>query len=330
MVVGSRIRRPRCVVPVPPRPCLEPSRHVARFAARGIGALGDVSGAGWLLGLKAGAVAVVANAVLGMAKTLTPDARRATIAIGVMGLVLLIPGTLTMVAAIVVAGIAGYLLCRPPTRAGDDDAPAPVRLGSATAVVSLVVFALLFAGVPLLAAYTHDPSIGLFDTFYRAGSLVFGGGHVVLPLLQADTVGAGLVDPGMFLAGYGAAQAVPGPLFTFAAYLGAVTTGEPSPLVGAAVALIAIFLPSALLLMGVLPFWDRLRRSPHIQRALMGVNAGVVGLLAAALYTPVCTDGITGSASLVIAAAAFVALATWKTPAWAVVLNAAGLGALLL
>lgn len=184
--------------------------------------------------------------------------------------------------------------------------------------------------LPILATATGDAALSLFDLFYRAGSFVFGGGHVVRPLLQAETVQTGLVEPGAFLAGYGAAQAVPGPLFTFSAFLGAVTTSGPSGALGASIALVAIFLPSALLIIGVLPLWNRLRRAPRVQRALKGVNAGVVGLLAAALYDPVFTEGVTGPHSLVIVAVAFVALTAWKAPAWAVVLGAAGLGALLL
>ena len=166
----------------------------------------------------------------------------------------------------------------------------------------------------------------MVDGFYRAGSLVFGGGHVVLPLLQAEFVETGLVDRQAFLAGYGAAQAVPGPLFTFAAYLGAVYNASPSGLVGATVALLAIFLPSALLVMGGLPFWDGLRKMPLARRALLGVNAAVVGLLAAALYDPVFTEGVTSPTAMAIAAASFVALTAWNVPAWAVVIAAAGAG----
>ncbi|HMM83640.1 MAG TPA: chromate efflux transporter [Terrimesophilobacter sp.] len=296
--------------------------------ALGVSTLGDVSQAGWVLGLKAAAVAVVGHA--GMAKSLTPDARRATIAVGVLTVVLLVPGPLTMFGAMALAGIAGFFVCRSPSTTENDEPRFRVRLRPAVGWLSLAVFVMLLAGLPIFAVFTGNATVGLIDTFYRAGSFVFGGGHVVLPLLQAETVQTGLVEPGAFLAGYGAAQAVPGPLFTFAAFLGAVTTGGPSGLLGASIALPAIFLPSALLVMGVLPFWERLRRAPRVQRVLTGVNSGVVGLLAAALYDPVFTAGVTNAASLVVAALAFVALTSWKTPAWAAVLGAAGAGALLL
>lgn len=283
-----------------------------------------------MLGLKAVAVAVVAHAVIGMTKSLTPDARRATIAAVAMILVLLVPGPLAQLGAVVGAGIVGLVwLRRMPEREDRSSSFAP-RVPRVTAVSCLALFAALLLGLPALALATGSGAVSLFDLFYRSGSLVFGGGHVVLPLLQAETVQTGLVDPGVFLAGYGAAQAVPGPLFTFASYLGAVTTTSPSGLLGAAIALIAVFLPSALLLVGVLPFWERLRQLPPARAALMGVNAGVVGLLAAALYHPVFTEGINGVASLSVAVAAFVALTAWKAPAWAVVLAGALLGWVLL
>lgn len=296
----------------------------------GVSALGDLSQAGWVLGLKAAAVAVVAHAVLGMAKSLTPDARRATIAVAVMASVVLVPGSLTMLGALFMAGILGLLFCRPqhdPAESGDTF---PVRIRPAVAGISLAVFGLLLGGLPILTMLTGNATVGLFDIFYRTGSLVFGGGHVVLPLLEAEMVQTGLVESGTFLAGYGAAQAVPGPLFTFAAFLGAVTTSGPGGMAGASIALIAIFLPSALLVLGVLSFWERLRRIVGVRRALMGVNAGVVGLLAAALYDPVFVEGVTGAASFLVAVLSFVALASWKAPAWAVVFAAAGLGIVLL
>ncbi|MGF3057460.1 chromate efflux transporter [Microbacterium sp. YY-01] len=307
-----------------------PSAALLFGFALGVSTLGDVSQAGWVLGLKAGAVAVVAHAVLGMVKSLTPDARRVTIAVAVFTVVLLVPGPLTMIGAMVLAGVTGFFVCRSPSTAENDESRLRVRLRPAVGCVSLAVFVMLLAGLPILAVLTGNATVGLIDTFYRAGALVFGGGHVVLPLVQAETVQTGLVESGAFLAGYGAAQAVPGPLFTFAAFLGAVTTRGPNELLGASIALLAIFLPSALLVMGVLPFWERLRRAPRVQRVLMGVNAGVVGLLAAALYDPVFTEGVTNATSLVVVALAFVALISWEIPVWAVVLGAAGAGALLL
>lgn len=294
--------------------------------AYGATALGDTAGDGWLTGLKAAAVAVVAHAVVGMAKALTPDVRPATIAVGALILVLLIPGVLAQVTAIIVAGIAGWAWLRPSIAPKQEADAFVTRVPRAVAVGSLIAFVLLVAVLPILVAVTGNGAVALVDVFYRAGSLVFGGGHVVLPLLEAETVQTGLVGHDAFLAGYGAAQAVPGPLFTFAAYLGAVTTTGPTGIAGAAIALVAIFLPSALLIVGALPFWERLRHARHAQRALAGVNAGVVGILAAALYTPVFAQGITGAGTLALAAAAFVALTMWNTPAWAVVIAAALIG----
>jgi chromate transporter len=215
-----------------------------------------------------------------------------------------------------------------------DDMPVVRRVSRPVAAGVLVVFFALLGLLPLMAAagapLSEDGALRLADSFYRTGALVFGGGHVVLPLLQAETVATGLVDREAFLAGYGAAQAVPGPLFTFAAYLGAVMQAPPNGIAGAAIALAAIFLPSALLIVGGLPFWDVLRRARLARQALAGVNAAVVGLLAAALYDPVFTAGITSPMAMAIAAAAFVGLTAWKAPAWAVVLAAGLAGSLAL
>ncbi len=303
-----------------------PSAILLVAFAYGVTALGDLSNAGWIHGVKAAAVAVVAHAVLGMARTLTPDAKRATIAVAGMIVVLLVPSAFAQVAVIAAAGIVGLVWLRPQAATASESEPFAVRVPRWVAIASLAVFTVLLAGLPALSAATGDGAARLFDVFYRAGALVFGGGHVVLPLLEAGTVQTGLIDHDVFLAGYGAAQAVPGPLFTFAAYLGTMTTSPPSGPLGAGIALVAIFLPATLLVVGVLPFWDRLRRAPLAQRALMGVNAGVVGILAAALYTPVFTEGVTSAASLAIAAAAFVALTSWKAPAWAVVIAASLIG----
>ncbi|MDV6012506.1 chromate efflux transporter [Haloechinothrix sp. LS1_15] len=298
--------------------------------AYGATAVGMDGEAGWIDGLKASAVAVVAHAVAGMARNLTPDKERATIAVAGMIGAMLAPTAIGQVLVIAAAAVAGLIWLRPPERQHDGQEGLHVRVGRKTAAGCLVAFGTLLAALPVLAATTGDGIVRLIDGFYRAGSLVFGGGHVVLPLLQAETVRTGLVDTETFLAGYGAAQAVPGPLFTFAAYLGTFAAAPPTGVAGAAIALLAIFLPSALLVLGVLPFWERLRGSPLAQRALMGVNAGVVGLLAAALYTPVFTSGVTSTATMAIAAASFVALATWRVPAWAVVITAGAAGALVL
>jgi chromate transporter len=300
-----------------------PSALALALFALGVSALGDAAGSGWLAGLKAAAVAVVAHAVLGMARSLTPDAPRASIAVAAMAAALLVPGPLAQVAAILLGAAIGLAVLRPQID-GSAHEPLTAPVSRPVAVGALAMFFLLLAMLPVLAA-GEGGVLGLIDGFYRAGALVFGGGHVVLPLLQAEMVdGMALVDRETFLAGYGAAQAVPGPLFTFSAYLGAASSGAPSGFVGAMVALLAIFLPSALLVVGGLTFWESLRSAPLARRALMGVNAAVVGLLSAALYDPVFTEGVTGAPTMLVAAAAFVALTSWKTPAWAVVV-AAGL-----
>lgn len=293
----------------------------------GLGFLGGTADAGWVLGLKAAAVAVVADAVLGMARTFAPDARRGALAVAATVAVLLAPVPWMPVVVLAVAGLAGLAWLRPDAVESGGD---PVVAGSRRAGgVLLAAFVTLLVGLPLLAVATGHPALRLADGFYRAGSLVFGGGHVVLPLLDAETVQRGLVGQDTFLAGYGAAQALPGPLFSFAAFLGFVATAPPNGVPGALIALVAVFLPGALLVAGVLPFWERLRHSPRARRALAGTNAAVVGILAAALYTPVFTAGVRGPGSLAIAVIAFVALLTRRVPVWAVVLGSGAAGALL-
>lgn len=304
-----------------------PSAVVMTAFAFGVTGWGSVTGAGWLIGVKAAAVAVVAHAVLSMARTLAPDARRATIAVGALAGVLLVPGALSQVAVILAGAVVGLAwLERSSPVDGDDEPVAAARRGPAVACLAL--FAALLALLPWLSALTQNPTVALFDVFYRAGSLVFGGGHVVLPLLEVETVPTGLVTHDSFLAGYGAAQAVPGPLFTFASYLGALTAPGAAGLAAAGVATVAIFLPSALLVLGAMPFWQQLRHQHSALRALAGINASVVGILAAALYSPVFTQAVTGPQTMVLAAVALVALTKWRVPAWAVVLGAAAVGAL--
>jgi chromate transporter len=229
--------------------------------------------------------------------------------------------------AIALGAVAGVVLLR------IERAPSPsalgARVGHGLAVLCLVVFFALLLGLPVLTAAFPNQALAMFNAFYRAGSLVFGGGHVVLPLLQAAVVPPGWVSNDAFLAGYGAAQAVPGPLFTFAAYLGAVMGPQPNGWAGAAICLVAIFLPSFLLVIGVLPFWQALRGKPLAQSALTGVNAAVVGLLLAALYNPVWISAIMGPLDLAVALAAFLLLAVWKTPPWLVVVLCAVAGGLL-
>ena len=304
-----------------------PSAIALALFAYGVDALGGTLGGGWLHGLKVVAVAVVAQAVLGMMRALAPDRERATLAVVAAVLVLEVPSAWGQVGAIVLGGVAGILLFRGEAPA--DHAALPVTIGRRTGAVLLALFVVLLIGLPLIAAAVPSQSVRLFDAFYRAGALVFGGGHVVLPLLQASVVPPGWVSNDAFLAGYGAAQAVPGPLFTFAAYLGAVMGPQPNGWLGAALCLVAVFLPSFLLVIGTLPFWDALRRRPLAQATLRGVNAAVVGLLIAALYNPVWTAGITGPYDFALAAAAFLLLFMWQTPPWLVVVLSALGGALI-
>jgi chromate transporter len=304
-----------------------PSAIALVLFAYGVGALGDAAGFGWLHGLKVVAVAVVAQAVLGMMRTLAPDRARATLAVVAAVIVLAFPSPFGQVGAIVLGGLAGVLFLRGEPQG--DHAPLPLTVSRATGAVFLAIFFVLLIGLPLVATAIPSQTIQLIDAFYRAGSLVFGGGHVVLPLLQASVVPPGWVSNDAFLAGYGAAQAVPGPLFTFTAYLGAVSGPSPNGWIGATVCLLAVFLPSFLLVVGALPFWEELRRRPAAQAALRGVNAAVVGLLLAALYNPVWTAGILGPGDFALAVAAFLLLFMWQAPPWLVVVLSALGGALV-
>jgi chromate transporter len=304
-----------------------PSAFALVLFAYGVGALGDTAGAGWLHGLKVAAVAVVAQAVLGMMRSLAPDRARATLAVVATGIVLAFPGAIGQIGAIALGALAGVALLH--TDGAQEHAALPLSVGRIAGASLLCLFLILLIALPLLATVIPGHALALFDAFYRAGSLVFGGGHVVLPLLQASVVPPGWVGNDAFLAGYGAAQAVPGPLFTFAAYLGAAESPQPNGWLGAAICLIAVFLPSFLLVVGALPFWDELRRRPLAQSALRGVNAAVVGLLLAALYQPVWTTGITNGADFALAAAAFLLLFMWQTPPWLVVIICALAGALI-
>jgi chromate transporter len=304
-----------------------PSAIAMVLFAYGVTALGDAAGSGWLHGLKVAAVAVVAQAVLGMMRALAPDRERATLAVVAAAIVLAFPSAWGQIGAIVVGAAAGVTLLRGDAAAGH--ASLPLAVSRSVATGALAVFFVLLIGLPLASALVPSQSLALLDAFYRAGSLVFGGGHVVLPLLQAEVVPPGWVSNDAFLAGYGAAQAVPGPLFTFAAYLGAVMGPSPNGWMGALLCLVAVFLPSFLLVIGALPFWEDLRSRPAAQAALKGVNAAVVGLLLAALYHPVWTAGITRAADFALAAAAFLLLFMWKTPPWLVVVLCAVGGAII-
>jgi len=300
-----------------------PSAAALTLFAYGMDAF-DVANTGWLQGLKIVAVAVVAQAVWGMSRTLAPDRPRATIAVVAAIGALTWPTAWVQVLIIVVAGVIGWRLFRVEDQT---EARQPLSSGIPRwlAVTSLIIFFGLLAALPLLRQVEPAHWLALIDSFFRSGSLVFGGGHVVLPLLQSEVVPPGWVTKEQFIAGYGAAQAVPGPLFTFSAYLGAVMGPAPRGVAGAGLALAAIFLPSFLLVVGVLPFWDTLRTRPAFQSALRGVNAAVVGLLLAALYNPVWTSAINSPAEFALAAAALALLVLWKFPPWlVVVLSAAG------
>jgi chromate transporter len=278
-----------------------------------------------LHGLKVVAVAVVAHAVWGMARSLAPDRPRATIALAAAGAVLVLPTAVGQVTAIAVAAVVGWRFLRPDDAAAEPSAAVPVpRWAVLTAWV--ILFGLL-VGLPVARALVAYQPLAMFDSFYRAGSLVFGGGHVVLPLLQSAVVPPGWIGTDQFLAGYGLAQAVPGPLFTFSSYLGAAMRPEPNGVAGAALALIAIFLPSMLVTVGSLPLWGTLRTHPAARAALLGVNAAVVGVLLAALYQPVWTSAILGPADFALALAGFGLLAVWRCPPWIVVLLTAVAGA---
>uniref|UniRef100_UPI0038D04C75 chromate efflux transporter n=1 Tax=Limobrevibacterium gyesilva TaxID=2991712 RepID=UPI0038D04C75 len=304
-----------------------PSAIALVLFAYGMATAGDALGSGWLHGLKVAAVAVVALAVLGMARSLAPDRARATLAVLAAVITLAVPSAVGQVGAILLGGAAGIAFLR--GGAPSDHVSLPLSVSRRVAVAALILFFGLLLGLPLLAAGTTNQAIQYFNAFYRAGALVFGGGHVVLPLLQAAIVPPGWVGNDAFLAGYGAAQAVPGPLFTFAAYLGAVMGPAPNGWAGAALCLVAIYVPSSLLVIGALPFWEELRRRPLAQAALRGVNASVVGLLLAALYHPVWTAGILGAGDFALAITAFLLLFLWKTPPWAVVALSAIGGAVL-
>lgn len=280
-----------------------------------------------LHGLKVVAVAVVAQAVWGMTRSLAPDRTRATVALVAAGLVLTLPTSIGQISVIPAAALFGYLWLRPdePARPHRISTHVPRWLGITCWVVLLV----LLAGLPVLRSQVDSHPVAMVDSFYRSGLLVFGGGHVVLPLLQAQVVQSGWIGNGEFLAGYGLAQAVPGPLFTFAAYLGAAMGPRPNDVLGAAIALVAIFLPSMLMAYGALPWWGLLRSRRGAQAALRGVNAAVVGILLAALYNPVWTTAIIRPEDFVLGLGAFALLTFWRCPPWVVVALSGGVGALL-
>jgi chromate transporter len=295
-----------------------PSAVALTAFAFGIGAFADTTDTGWLHGLKVVAVAVVVQAVWGMARSLCPDRERATIAIFASIVVLAWPSAIGQLSSIAIAGLVGSRIFSGTAASSVSTMRFPI--GKKLAIAAWFVFFTLLISLPLVRRIYAGHALEVFDSFFRVGSLVFGGGHVVLPLLQAEVVGRGWVTNEQFVAGYGATQAVPGPLFTFAAYLGAVMIPEPNGWTGAFLALLAIFLPSFLLVIGAIPFWDLLRTTPIFQSALKGINAAVVGLLLAALYNPVWTSAIYSPADFALGLVAFGLLMFWQFPPWLVVL----------
>jgi chromate transporter len=296
-----------------------PSAILMLLFAYGVGdATSSPVGAGALHGLKLVAVAIVAQAVLGMARALCPDRTRASLAALAIILMLLVPGALGQIGAILLGGIIGLLLCRDGPELAPDSLSVPV-----SRTVAYACLALFFMLLAVSFAPPRDNAFALFNAFYRSGALVFGGGHVVLPLLHNAVVTPGWVSDNQFLAGYGAAQALPGPLFTFSAYLGAVADTPLGGITGAVIALLGISLPGLLTLLGTIPFWDRLRSERTAQAIMRGVNAAVVGLLGAALYNPVWTSAVQTPADFAVAVAAFVLLVSWRAPPLLVVLISA-------
>jgi len=302
-----------------------PSAAILLAFSLGASAFTSPLAQGLVHGLKLVAVAIVAQAVWGMVRSLTPDRQRAAIALVAMVTVVVFGGAIGQMAAIALGALAGVWLCRGqhPVVHGHLAFPISRRAGTA----AFVLFAILLLGIPLLVTLTGSEPLSLFESFYRSGALVFGGGHVVLPLLQAEMVAPGWVTRETFLAGYGVAQAVPGPLFTFAAFLGAKAGLAADPVSGSAIALIAVFLPGLLLVYGMLPFWDRFRTRATAHYAMRGANAAVVGILVSALYDPVWTSAVNDAADFTVALTGFLLLTVWKTAPWIVVtlLAAAGM-----
>jgi chromate transporter len=306
-----------------------PSAVAMTAFAYGMSALGDVAHAPWLQGLKLVAVAVVAQAVWGMARNLAPDRPRATMAVVGALVTLAVPSSLGQIAAIVLGGVVGVTLLQRPDAMPDASATPDTGIHRGFAAVLLVLFLALLVVLPPLELATSSHAVGMVAAFYNAGALVFGGGHVMLPLLQASVVTPGWVSNDAFLAGYGAVQAMPGPLSTFAAFLGTIQGPEPHNWPGGLLATVAIFLPSFLLVAALMPFWSTLRHRVGVQAALRGINAAVVGVLLAALFTPVWTSAVHTSGDFGLGITAFLLLTLWAVPPWLVVIGGAAAAAVL-
>lgn len=303
-----------------------PSAVAMTLFAYGVGYMGNIAQAGWLHGLKLVAVAVVAQAVWGMARTLAPDKERATVAVIACLTCLSAPSSVGQIGAILLGAVVGVTLLPRVAPGYEPPVALRTRIPAAAASSLLAAFFALLVGLPWLAAFSGAHAMELISAFYQAGSLVFGGGHVVLPLLQDSVVKPGWVGANVFLAGYGATQAMPGPIFTFAAFLGAVETPQPNGWVGAILATVAIFFSSFLLIGGLLPFWDTLRHRPGVRAAMQGVNAAVVGVLLAALFNPIWVGSVHTSGDFAIGLVAFLLLTLWRMPPWVVVLVGAAAG----
>ena len=295
-----------------------PSAALMTLAGLGVAQLGDLTSAAWVHGLQLTAVAVVAHAVWSMGQALSKGAKRFSLTVAAAMLCLFWNTAIAQLAAIVLSAALGIWLLRGPDGTAKRAATLPIY-SRWIAVLSLTAFAILLFVLPMLAAWARSPSLQRVDSFYRAGALVFGGGHVVLPLLQQEVVPHGWLSNDVFLAGYGLAQAMPGPLFTFAAFLGAAASPAANGVASAIGCLVAIFLPAYLLVIGALPIWERLRHQSQVRAALYGVNAAVVGILFAALYDPIFLATVHSARDLAVAVVGFTLLAAWRVPSWLVV-----------
>lgn len=304
-----------------------PSAILLVLFAFGVSSLTGTIHLSYLHGLKIVAVAIVAHAIWGMGTKLCPDKIRATMAIVAAILASLMTSAVAQIGIIAIGGVFGIILLKHNEQL--PHSPFSTKSSRTTGAFLLTVFVVILIGLPLLANLHNNIALKQFDSFYRAGSLVFGGGHVVLPLLKNEVVTYGWVSNESFMAGYGAAQAIPGPLFSFSAYLGAVSSVQPSGVIGALICLIAAFLPSFLLVLGVLPFWENLRKFNQMKFAMKGINAIVVGLLLAAFYNPVWTSAIFTAKDFAIAIGAFLLLMFWKAPSWLVVILTAVVAGIL-
>lgn len=303
-----------------------PSALLMVIAAYGLASAKGPAAHGLIEGLKLIAVAVVAQAVLGMWRTLCPDHQRGSIAILALAIMAAFPTLIAQLGVILAGAFAGLFLCG--GHEGEKSISRLTAISTRAGIIALVLFFGLLMLLPLMASLFNVHALNMAEAFYRAGALVFGGGHVVLPLLQEATVTPGWISNDQFLAGYGLAQALPGPLFAISAFLGTSFTSEPNGIEGATLCLVAIFLPGLLVMVGALPFWDKLRTQPKAKAMMAGANAAVVGLLAAALYNPIWLSTVTDGVSFAIAALAFGALALWRAPVLVVVVVTAGIGLL--